>query len=422
MTISLGTSVRGGLLRRLFSHPQHASTSVSSLTPAACTAIGLLQQIQSGSLRLLLPHGDSLLLGHGEVRATLEVNNLRLFDRALGEGDIGFAESYIDGDWQTDNLAGLLTLLAENRQVLARAVHGQWFSVLGHRLRHLARANTRRGAQKNILAHYDLGNDFYRLWLDPSMSYSSALFDRTDTVEPSLEQAQHAKYRRILDRLAPTPGDTILEVGCGWGGFAEMAVMHYGCRVHGITLSPSQLAYAQGRAKRGGWADKARFELIDYRDVTGKFDHIVSIEMIEAVGERFWPGYFKQLKNCLKPGGRAIVQSITIANERFNAYRRGTDFIQRHIFPGGMLPSPKVFESRAASADFLVTDQFAFGLDYARTLAHWHASFDAAWPQIAVQGFDERFRRLWKFYLAYCEGGFRSAATDVYQFTLQQRQ
>ena len=418
MTPSPDTLARGGMLRRFSLNRTHAVASSQSLTPAARTAISLLQQIQGGSLRLLLPHGESMMLGHGDLRATLEVADLRVFDRALGEGDIGFAESYIDGDWQCDDLAGLLTLLAGNRDVLARAVHGQWFSVLRHRLRHLARINTRRGSKKNILAHYDLGNDFYRLWLDPSMSYSAALFGDTGG---SLEQAQHAKYLRILDQLAPKPGETILEVGCGWGGFAEMAVTRYGCRVHGITLSPSQLAYAQDRAKRGGWADKVHFELTDYRDVTGKFDHIVSIEMLEAVGERFWKRYFKQLQNCLKPGGRAIVQSITIANERFSAYRRGTDFIQRHIFPGGMLPSPKVFESRAASADFLITDQLAFGIDYARTLGHWHASFDAAWPQISAQGFDERFRRLWKFYLAYCEGGFRSAATDVYQFTLQQR-
>ncbi len=428
MSATSETVARGSWLRSLgFFRPRSASES-QQLTPAAITAISLLQQIQGGSLCLCLPNGDTQLLGHGEVRATLEVADLRVFDRALGEGDIGFAESYIAGDWQCDKLGELLTLLAENRDVLARAVHGQWFSVLKHRLRHLARANTRRGSKQNILAHYDLGNDFYRLWLDPSMTYSSALFGQSshshaaDDVPHSLEQAQQAKYLRILDRLAPKPGDTILEIGCGWGGFAEMAVTRYGCRVHGITLSPSQLAYAQARAARGGWADNAHFELIDYRDVTGQFDHIVSIEMLEAVGERYWPRYFRQVKKCLKPGGRAVIQSITIANERFSAYRRGTDFIQRHIFPGGMLPSPKIFERRATAADFSVTDRLAFGLDYARTLATWHESFDTAWPEIAAQGFDEQFRRLWKFYLAYCEGGFRSAATDVYQFTLQHRQ
>ena len=235
----------------------------------------------------------------------------------------------------------------------------------------------------------------------------------------ALHAAQQAKYRRILEQINPRAGQTILEVGCGWGGFAEMAVRDYGVHIHGITLSPAQLAFAQKRAHDGGWSEQAHFELRDYRDLKGQFDHIVSIEMFEAVGERFWPSYFKQLRACLKPGGRAVVQSITIANERFAAYRRGTDFIQRHIFPGGMLPSPEVFNRRVASADLRITDSYAFGLGYARTLAQWHHAFSAAWPAIAGPNFDERFRRLWSFYLAYCEAGFRSGATDVYQFTLE---
>jgi cyclopropane-fatty-acyl-phospholipid synthase len=249
------------------------------------------------------------------------------------------------------------------------------------------------------------------------MSYSSALFG-TDP-QQSLQQAQRQKYLRLLEMLNPKPGDTILEVGCGWGGLAEIAATEFGCRVHGITLSPSQLEWSRARAQQKGFADLADFSLTDYRDVRGQYDHIVSIEMFEAVGERFWPGYFAQLHKCLKPGGRAAVQTITIANERFAAYRRGTDFIQRHIFPGGMLPSPEVFERRAAGADFSVLDRHAFGIDYARTLAHWHRDFEAAWPKIATQGFDERFRRLWRFYLAYCEAGFRSGATDVHHFLLQ---
>jgi cyclopropane-fatty-acyl-phospholipid synthase len=251
------------------------------------------------------------------------------------------------------------------------------------------------------------------------MSYSSALFG-TDP-QQSLQQAQRQKYLRLLEMLDPKPGDTILEVGCGWGGLAEIAATEFGCRVHGITLSPSQLEWARARAQLKGFADLADLSLTDYRDVRGQYDHIVSIEMFEAVGERFWPGYFAQLHKCLKPGGRAAVQTITIANERFAAYRRGTDFIQRHIFPGGMLPSPEVFERRAAGADFSVLDRHAFGIDYARTLAHWHRDFEAAWPQISAQGFDERFRRLWRFYLAYCEAGFRSGATDVYHFLLEKR-
>jgi cyclopropane-fatty-acyl-phospholipid synthase len=391
----------------------------AALAPATRTAIKLLQNIEGGSLRLLLPDGQNMMLGHGAERATLQVNDERVFRRVLAEGDIGFGESWIDGDWHSEQPAELLTLLAENRKQLARALHGSWLPVLGHRLRHLLRSNTRAGSKRNILAHYDLGNDFYKLWLDPSMSYSAALFGADP--QQSLQQAQRQKYLRLLEMLDPKPGDSILEVGCGWGGLAEIATTEFGCKVHGITLSPAQLEWSRARAQQKGFADLADFSLTDYRDIRGRYDHIVSIEMFEAVGERFWPGYFQQLKRCLKPGGRAAVQTITIANERFSAYRRGTDFIQRHIFPGGMLPSPQVFERRAAGADFSVLDRHASGGDYARTLALWQRNFEAAWPQIATQGFDERFRRLWRFYLAYCEAGFRAGATDVYHFLLENR-
>ena len=397
--------------------PTNANVVLSGTSKTTRTAIKLLQHIEGGSLRLCLPDGQTLHLGHGPERATMQVNDERVFRRVLAEGDIGFGESWMDGDWHSDHPAELLTLLADNRQQLARAVHGSWLPVLGHRLRHWLRRNTRSGSKRNILAHYDLGNDFYKLWLDPSMTYSAALFAADAGL--TLEQAQRNKYMRLLTMLDPKPGDRILEVGCGWGGLAEIAATEFGCKVHGITLSPSQLAWSQERAQRNGFDDLAEFSLTDYRDVRGQYDHIVSIEMFEAVGERFWPSYFEQLNRCLKPGGRAVVQTITIANERFSAYRRGTDFIQRHIFPGGMLPSPEVFERRAASADFCVANRHAFGLDYARTLAQWHRNFDAAWPEIAAQGFDERFRRLWRFYLAYCEAGFRSGATDVYHFLLQ---
>ena len=386
------------------------------LAPATRTVIKLLQHIEGGSLRLCLPDGQTMHLGQGPERATLQLNDERVFRRVLAEGDIGFGESWIDGDWHSDQLAELLTLLAENRAQLARGLHGSWLPVLLHRLRHLARSNTQAGSKRNILAHYDLGNDFYRLWLDPSMTYSAGLFGSAPGV--TLEQAQRQKYLRLLKLLDPKPGSTILEIGCGWGGLAEVATIEFGCRVHGVTLSPAQLEWSRARAQRQGFADLAEFSLTDYRNASGQYDHIVSIEMFEAVGERFWPSYFKQLRRCLKPGGRAAVQTITIANERFAAYRRGTDFIQRHVFPGGMLPSPDVFERRAAGADLQVVDRFAFGIDYARTLACWHRDFETAWPAIAAQGFDERFRRLWCFYLAYCEAGFSAGATDVHQYLL----
>ena len=398
---------------------QGGKSTRAAPAPATQTAIDLLHHIEGGSLRLVLPDGQAMQLGQGPERATLQVNDERVFRRVLAEGDIGFGESWIAGDWQSEQPAELLTLLAENRAQLARAVHGSWLPVLGHRLRHLLRSNTRAGSKRNILAHYDLGNDFYQLWLDPSMSYSAALLGADHG--QSLEQAQRQKYMRLLEMLDPRPDDSILEVGCGWGGLAEIAATEFGCRVHGITLSPAQLEWSQARAQRKGFADVAEFSLTDYRDIRGQYDHIVSIEMFEAVGERYWPSYFEQLRQCLKPGGRAAIQTITIANERFGAYRRGTDFIQRHVFPGGMLPSPEVFERRAASADFQVLDRFAFGMDYARTLQHWHQSFEAKWPEIASQGFDERFRRLWRFYLAYCEAGFRAGATDVYHYLLENR-
>jgi cyclopropane-fatty-acyl-phospholipid synthase len=394
--------------------------SRATRAPAARTAIELLRRLQGGVLRLALPGGDQLRFGEGHERAALTVHDSRLFERTLAEGDIGFGESYIDGEWDSDDLAALLTLLAENRDTLDAAIRGQWWPLLRHRLRHWLRSNTRTGSRRNILAHYDLGNDFYALWLDPTMSYSAALFGDSAS-SGGLAAAQRAKYLRLLDRLDARPGQTILEIGCGWGGFAEVAARDYGCRVHGITLSPAQLAYARERAAAGGWADRAEFKLVDYRDLQGRYDHIVSIEMFEAVGERYWPSYFRQLRDRLKPGGRAAIQTITIADERFSAYRRGTDFIQRHVFPGGMLPSPAAFERRAASADFRVADRYAFGLDYARTLALWRESFEAAWPRIARLGFDERFRRLWRFYLAYCEAGFRAGTTDVCHYLLERR-
>jgi cyclopropane-fatty-acyl-phospholipid synthase len=393
--------------------------AAASLPAATLTTLDLLQRLQGGALQVNLPSGVQHLVGHGDLCATLSVHELRTFERALGEGDIGFAESYLDGDWETDNLSALLTLLAENRERIAQAIHGRWWPVLRHKIMHWTRANTRRGSRRNILSHYDLGNNFYQHWLDPSMTYSSALFTKHSGGSATLEEAQRAKYRHILDTLKPKPGQTILEVGCGWGGFAEVAARDYGCRVHGVTLSPAQLEFAQARAQKGGWSDRAHFELLDYRDLRCTYDHIVSIEMFEAVGERYWPSYFRQLRRCLKPGGRALVQTITIANERFSAYRRGTDFIQRHIFPGGMLPSPQIFEDRANKADFQIIERLSFGADYARTLAQWRDRFESAWPQIAALGFDARFRQLWRFYLAYCEAGFTTRATDVYQFVLE---
>ena len=369
----------------------------------------LLEKIRGGLLEVRLPDGARFLFGEGEPGVTMQVNDEAVFARVLAKGDIGLAEAYLDGEWDSPDVTALLALLARNRDALRDAVYGSWRQLLAARLRHWFNRNSRAGSKRNIMAHYDLGNDFYRLWLDPGMSYSSALFDGTP--DQPLQAAQDAKYRRILSRLAAEPGQRVLEIGCGWGGFAEMAT-HDGLAVTGLTLSPAQLAWARQRVP------SADLRLQDYRDTTERFDHVVSIEMFEAVGERWWPTYFRTVANALKPEGRAVIQSITIRDDLFATYRRGTDFIQQYIFPGGMLPSRAEFRAQAARQGLVVRDEYAFGVDYARTLALWRDAFDAKWPQIAALGFDEPFRRLWRLYLSYCEAGFLAGNIDVVQFEL----
>ena len=380
-----------------------------SLTRETQTVLGLLEGLKHGRLDLRLPDGGERLFGHGQPTASLTVHDEKAFRRALEAGDIGFAEAYLDGQWDSPDVTALLTLLANNREIIGKALYGHWKTLLFARLRHWLNANNRAGSKRNIMAHYDLGNDFYARWLDSSMTYSSALFERP---EMTLAEAQAAKNQRIFNRLGASPGDSVLEIGCGWGGFAELAVEN-GLAHTGLTLSPAQLAWAERRVPG------ADLRLMDYRDLNQRYDHIVSIEMFEAVGERWWPAYFSTLARSLKPGGKAVVQSIVIRDDLFATYRRGSDFIQQYIFPGGMLPSPAVFEKTAAKAGLKVSDRFAFGADYARTLHHWRESFEAAWPDIAASGFDERFRRLWNLYLSYCEAGFRAGSIDVIQFELQ---
>ena len=376
------------------------------------TVFALLEKLSGGLLEIRLPDGSCALFGDGERGVTLQVHDEALFARVLARGDIGLAEAYLDGQWDSPDITALLLLLARNREVLARAVYGSWRKLLAARVRHWFNRNSRAGSRRNIMAHYDLGNDFYRAWLDPSMSYSAALYPVGE--DASLSMAQHAKYRRILDRLQAKAGERVLEIGCGWGGFAELAVAD-GLQLTGLTLSPAQLEWARKRVPQ------ADLRLQDYRDTQEKFDHVVSIEMFEAVGERWWPTYFSTVARALKPGGKAVIQSITLRDDLFPSYRRGTDFIQQYIFPGGMLPSRRVFRQAAARQGLQVTDEFVFGLDYARTLAAWRASFEANWPQISQLGFDDTFRRLWRFYLCYCEAGFAAGNIDVVQFELAHR-
>ena len=377
----------------------------------------LLSQLRCGKITLHGPDGRAQEFSGPKPgpHASLTLADWQVCSDILSRGDIGLAEAYIAGRAKTDDLTLLLLLAAMNEQAIEEAIHGRWWATLAYRLRHWLRPNTRSGSRKNIHAHYDLGNDFYRLWLDSTMTYSSALFEGDLT--RSLADAQTAKYARILRTLDVQPGQHILEVGCGWGGFAEQAV-RAGCRVTGITISAAQLEYAQCRIAAAGLQDRVELRLQDYRDLEGQFDHVVSIEMFEAVGERYWPGFFSMLRDRLKPGGRALVQSITIAESKFERYRTGTDFIQQYIFPGGMLPSPQRFGEVAAGQGMTVEEMHQFGLDYAETLRRWHQVFDYAAPQVREQGFDERFMRTWRFYLAYCEAGFRARATDVVQAVL----
>lgn len=373
------------------------------------TVFGLLENLRHGLLEIRLPDGSCALFGEGEPGVTLQVHDEAMFGRVLARGDIGLAEAYLDGQWDTPDITVLLGLFAHNREALQQAFYGSWRQLLAARLRHWLNRNSRAGSKRNIMAHYDLGNDFYRLWLDPSMSYSAAIFPASGPV--SLEAAQAAKYARILDRLQARAGERVLEIGCGWGGFAEMAVGQ-GLQLTGLTLSPAQLEWARRRVPG------ADLRLQDYRDTREQFDHVVSIEMFEAVGQRWWPTYFATLARALGPGGKALVQSITIRDDLFASYRRSSDFIQQYIFPGGMLPSREVFRAEAARQGLVVRDEFAFGLDYARTLAEWRQAFEQNWPQIAKLGFDDTFRRLWRFYLCYCEAGFKAGSIDVVQFEL----
>ena len=313
-------------------------------------------------------------------------------------------------------MTNLIRFGIRNQQVLKRAVLGHPILRLGYRLKHLLRANTRKGSRRNISAHYDLGNDFYRLWLDPSMTYSSAVFDGDNS--RSLESAQREKYQQVLANSGAQKGDIVLEIGCGWGGFAEHAASA-GVNVHGITLSREQLAFADNRMQKAGLDQSVELELRDYRDLTGEYDHIVSIEMLEAVGEEYWPVYFVKLKQLLRPKGRAVIQVITIDDDYFDEYRKRTDFIQQHIFPGGLLPSVARLQSLSADHQLKVLKVKPFGKDYAETIRRWQQKFEATTQTILDQGFDDSFLRLWRCYFNYCEAGFDEGRINVVHLVLE---
>jgi cyclopropane-fatty-acyl-phospholipid synthase len=379
----------------------------------------LLSHIAIGRLSIVTPEGEQLWSAPAEPgpQAAIVLKSWRAMRRLMLDGDIGLAEAYRDGDFTTPDLTALIELGARNDATLRKLVSGTWMARLLNRLRHWRNANSRSGSRRNITAHYDLGNDFYRHWLDESMTYSSALYEApTDT----LEAAQERKLDRIVEMLALSGGEHVLEIGCGWGALAERLARE-GCRVTAITLSPSQLDYAQKRISQAGLADRVDLRLQDYRDIAGQYDRIVSIEMIEAVGRDYWPSYFATLNRSLADGGHAVLQAITIDDAVFEPYQQGTDFIQRFIFPGGCLPSVAALEREAQRVDLATIGRFDFGASYTETLKEWRRRFLQSWPQIAPLGFDEPFRKLWEFYLCYCEAGFRAGTIDVSLIALADR-
>lgn len=388
---------------------------------AARRILQLLQRLQIGTLDLQLPDGSLVHVGQarpGEPHAALRLIDWQACSATLKSGDIGFAEAYIAGHWTSPDLVALLQLLLANREALESVIFGSWWGGLLYRAKHLLNRNSRRGSRKNIHAHYDIGNPFYRLWLDETMNYSSALFEG-DLSRPTA-QAQLAKVRRALQEVQLQPGQRLLEIGCGWGALAEAAGAEFGAQVVGVTLSDEQLAFAQERMARHGLAERVDLRLQDYRDITdGPFDAIASIEMFEAVGRAYWGDYFRTLREQLKPGGRACIQSITIRDDLFHRYVRSTDFIQQYIFPGGLLPSAEAFRAEAQRAGLEVVNELAFGRDYAETLRRWRGDFLARDGQVRQLGFDTRFMRIWEFYLAYCEAAFATGSTNVVQFTLR---
>ncbi len=393
-------------------------TLLPRLPLAARTVLRCLRQIRHGSIELHLPDGQLLRVGHGEApHASLRIHDWSVCAAVLKSGDIGLAEAWIDGRWTTRDLPGLLRFFLVNREAIERVVYGSRWGSLLYRLKHLLNRNSRRGSRRNIHAHYDLGNAFYERWLDGSMNYSSAWF--AEGFGQSLESAQQAKMSRALSEAGVRPGSRVLEIGCGWGAVAETAA-RAGAHLTGVTLSTEQLDWARRRLGDAGLAERADLRLQDYRDIAdAPFDAIVSIEMFEAVGRDYWPSYFETVRRCLKPGGKACIQSITIHDDLFDRYVRSTDFIQQYIFPGGLLPSPKEFRLAAERAGLVVEQQLAFGPDYAETLRRWREMFLAEEEAVRSIGFDTRFMRTWDFYLAYCEAAFDAGSTDVVQFTLR---
>jgi len=397
--------------------PENVETSLPDLPRAVQLAIRFGSKLRHGTLDVTLPDGRQIRLGGAEPgpSAAMTLYNYGFATRLLNGGDIGIAEAYLRGEWDTPDLTQFLYLFCVNQELIQAMLGDNPVMRFVQIVRHWFNRNTPRQARRNIYAHYDIGNAFYSAWLDPSMTYSSALFEDQNN---DLTAAQHNKFRRLAEAVNLQPGQKLLEIGCGWGGFAEFAAKTYDVNVVGLTISKEQRDFARKRIHDAGLSDKVEIRFQDYRHERGQYDRIVSIEMIEAVGEQFWPQYFSQIRDRLLPGGLAGIQAITIQDKFFQTYRREVDFIQRYIFPGGMLPSPSILKSMGDRFGVPVIRERIFGQDYAKTLATWRNNFRAAWPNLKPLGFDDRFKRLWEYYLAYCEAGFLSGNIDVRQVIL----
>ncbi len=379
---------------------------------------GLVGKLNSGRVDFILPDGRRFRAEGSKPGpvAEVKINNPDVFARLVREGDLGFCDAYLDGWWTTPDLQAFMDFIHADNDDMYDGFPGMALVRAWEKARFWFQSNTKRQALKNISYHYDLGNDFYSLWLDDTMTYSSALFN---TSQESLEKAQIAKYASMVDQMGVKPGDHVLEIGCGWGGFAEYAAKERGLKVTGLTISKEQLDYANKRIKSKGLSDKVNLKLQDYRDETGVYDGVASIEMFEAVGEKYWPVYFDKIKQCLKPGKQATLQIITIQDARWDVYRKSVDFIQKYIFPGGMLPSPSVLRQEIHRAGLSVQHSIEFGKSYSQTLRRWFEVFNNKWDNISAMGFDDRFRRMWNFYLTSCAATFESGNCDVTQITLQ---
>ncbi len=391
-----------------------AHDALAGLPPTVRLAFTFAAKLRRGTLEAVLPDGRRLRFGGAEPgpTAVMVVNDFSFGRRFIGGGDIGIAEAYLRGEWETPDLTQFLYLFSVNHDLIQTMLDNKPLVRVVQRLRHFMNRNTRHRAKRNIHAHYDIGNRFYESWLDETMTYSSALFAQ-DAVD--LAAAQRYKYQSLAEQIGLAPGQSVLEIGCGWGGFAEFAARTYGARVVGLTISREQFDYAKKRIFDAGLVEHVDIRLQDYRDEYGVYDRVASIEMIEAVGEEFWATYFRQLRQRLVPGGIAGIQTITIQDRFFASYRRDVDFIRRYVFPGGMLPSPGVLRGLGNHFGLSLVAEKVFGDDYPRTLAAWRERFRQAWPGLVPLGFDERFRRLWEYYLAYCEAGFLSRNIDVRQ-------